>query len=282
MSPKKYLSNKKTAQQTISISPALKDWIQRYTNVNRKKNPNDDRFKSVSAFYNYVLEKVMVSLEQGKTLDDFDRFIDSEISSFFDKLTFKAAIPIYENATESNRYNGFTFNQAPYIFMALRKAYAAAIDPYDHTKIPKLFDRFNKFFMSNKNVKDSRLEVVEVSKKKQLIMFLEYTGIHRNIMYENCKFNAAAIGFLGGKITECIYSEKELYCRLNFITTDLFYRKDLAKKERIELMKHNVSYLINHNRILKDKDYFIWSKLAQDKNLIISFRNIKDIQRNLN
>jgi len=52
---KKFLSNKKTAQQSISISPALKDWIQRYVNMNHRESPNDMRFKSVSAFIRFTL-----------------------------------------------------------------------------------------------------------------------------------------------------------------------------------------------------------------------------------
>ncbi len=40
---KKFLSNKRTSKQTIVISPALKEWIERYVNVNRRKNPGDER-----------------------------------------------------------------------------------------------------------------------------------------------------------------------------------------------------------------------------------------------
>ncbi len=50
MTSKKYLSNKRTAQQTISTSPAIKDWVKRYVNVNRSKDPNDESFKSISTF----------------------------------------------------------------------------------------------------------------------------------------------------------------------------------------------------------------------------------------
>ena len=56
---KKFLSEKKTSQQTISISPALKDWIERYVSVNRKEYPKDMRFKSISSFYNYTMDKCM-------------------------------------------------------------------------------------------------------------------------------------------------------------------------------------------------------------------------------
>ena len=73
MSSKKFLSNKKTAQQTISISPALKDWISRYVHVKHGKNPDDGRYRSVSSFYNYIMENVLNLFKKGKTLDDFKR-----------------------------------------------------------------------------------------------------------------------------------------------------------------------------------------------------------------
>ena len=106
MTSKRYLSNKtsKTSQTTISTSPALKDWISRYVNVQHKKNPNDTRFKSVSAFYNFVMEAVLSILEKGKSLEDFKRLVDGEVMSFYDKLTFKAIIPFYESSIELNKY----------------------------------------------------------------------------------------------------------------------------------------------------------------------------------
>ncbi len=81
------LSKKKITQQTISISPALKDRIEQYVIENHKKYPNDNGFKNISAFYNYVMEKTMDCFEQGKTIDDFEAFVDSEIKEFFEKNT---------------------------------------------------------------------------------------------------------------------------------------------------------------------------------------------------
>ncbi|MFX1310968.1 MAG: hypothetical protein ACFE8C_14820, partial [Promethearchaeota archaeon] len=93
MSSEKPLSKKKITQQTISISPALKDRIEQYVIENQKKNPKDRRFKSVSAFYTSVFEKLMDILEQGKTLDDLSAFVDTEIKDFFNKISFNALIP---------------------------------------------------------------------------------------------------------------------------------------------------------------------------------------------
>ena len=59
MTAQKYLSQKKTVCQTISLSPALKEWVGRYVRVNYKKAPDEDQFKSVSAFISSLLVKEM-------------------------------------------------------------------------------------------------------------------------------------------------------------------------------------------------------------------------------
>ena len=66
MTSKKYLSNKKTAQQTFSLSPALKELIKRFVNVNRRNSPDEDKFQSVSRFISTTLEKTMESHNENK------------------------------------------------------------------------------------------------------------------------------------------------------------------------------------------------------------------------
>ncbi len=83
MTSKKYLSNKRTAQQTISTSPAIKDWVKRYVNVNHKKKPNDERYRSISNFYNYVMENMLQLFEEGKTIDDLKRLENKKVKDFF-------------------------------------------------------------------------------------------------------------------------------------------------------------------------------------------------------
>ena len=78
MTSKKYLSNKKNAVQTISLSPALKEWVERYVRVNRKKHPKDARFKSVSSFYAHVMEILLRTFQNGKSLDDLEKFLINE------------------------------------------------------------------------------------------------------------------------------------------------------------------------------------------------------------
>ncbi len=103
------LSKKKITQQTISTSPAIKEWVKRYVNVKRMKNPNDERYKSISSFYNYIMENLLKFFEEGKTIDDLKRVEDKKIKEFFDRFTFKAIIPLYEMAIEPNKYTHFSF-----------------------------------------------------------------------------------------------------------------------------------------------------------------------------
>ena len=46
----------------------------------------------------------MDCFEQGKTIDDFEAFVDREIKEFFGKISFNALIPYYETAIRTNRY----------------------------------------------------------------------------------------------------------------------------------------------------------------------------------
>ncbi|MFX0142273.1 MAG: hypothetical protein ACFFDN_52020, partial [Candidatus Hodarchaeota archaeon] len=63
------------------------------------------------------------------------------------------------------------------------------------------------------------------------------------------------------------------YCRFNLDSTDLIFRKDLAKKERIKLVNDNMNLLINYRQIINDKDFYLWMKLAEDKGIYINFNN---------
>ena len=90
---------------------------------------------------------------------------------------------------------------------------------------------------------------------------------------------AGVLGILGFKITDFTYSEKDLYYRVDVETTNLFFRDDSARKERVKLLKYNLEFIINYNRILNDKDYYLWMKMAQDKDIIINFKNEKAMEK---
>jgi len=274
MASQKYLSLKKTAQQTISISPALKDWIKRYVNVNRKKDPNDERFKSVSSFITYILDNVMKLFKEGKTIDDFKRVEDQVYKDFFDKFTFKATVPLYDMVAESNRYVPISFDFITRFVLAIYNFYRNIyLKEKNHERLKLIFERFkNRVYPSN-IVKELRLDLFIDKNKKFATGALEFVGKQRNLHFENCKFFAAICGILGVKVTDFIYSPKDYYCRLDLLETDLVFKEELAKKERIRLLEENVAYITNYNRMLVDKDKYLWMNLAEDNELFISFKS---------
>jgi len=273
MTYKKQFSDKKTTQQTISISPALKDLIQRYVKIQHEESPRDDKFKSVSAFYNVTMERLMKLFERGKTFDDIEKHVDKEMGDFFGKFTFEANIPFYEAAVETNRYTSFHFLRSPRFLWAYRLIAMKTMYPPTNAKIKIWFDRLKNFFLSNGITKSVNLDLFSENDSKYHKGVYEFVGIYKNLHYENCKWNAAIFGVLGIKISDIIYSEKELYCRFNVKATDLFYTQELMKKERIKLVKANLDCLMDYDRIIDDNDYYLWMKMAENKNLIINFKN---------
>jgi hypothetical protein len=275
MTTQKYLSKKKTAQLTISISPALKDWIKRYVNVHHKKDLKDERFKSVSSFITYILENVMQLFKEGKTIEDFKQVEDQIYKDFFDKFTFKATIPLYDMVAESNRYVPISFDFITRFLLAVYNFYRNFyLEERNIQGVKLIFERFkNRVYPSPNVLKELNLDLFIDKKTKIATGALEFIGKQRNIHFENCKFFAAICGLLGVKVTDFIYSSKDYYCRLDLIETDLIFREELAKKERIKLLNENVNYVTNYNRMLDDKEKYLWSNLAEDNELFISFKN---------
>ena len=274
---KKYLSEKKTAQQTISISPALKDWIERYVSVNKKKAPKDESFKSISSFYNYVMEKSMEILSYGKTLDDFQMFVDHQTESFFEKLTFRAFIPLHEESVRTHRYTDLSLKDFTRFLFVLRNRYLEGVEPYDFGEIQKRFDILRNFYLENKIVKDIHLEILSDDKRYPKAIFY-WTGNYRNLFWENSKMNAAVFGIIGVKITKVIYSENELYCRFNLRPTDLMFNQQKPRglrKPLLDLARYNVNALLNSQKILQDQTFYLWMKFAEDRDIYIQFHSNK-------
>lgn len=138
-------SKKKTSQQTISISPELKERIEKYVMINQEKNPKDKRFRSISSFYTSVLEKIMDCFDKKKSLDDFESFVDGEIKDFFEKISFDGLIPYYEEAILSNKYTDPTFDKIPLFFLTLRRFYLSMMDPSDIKSINGLMSRLRNY-----------------------------------------------------------------------------------------------------------------------------------------
>jgi hypothetical protein len=38
-------------------------------------------------------------------------------------------------------------------------------------------------------------------------------------------------------------------------------------------MNDNLTYFINYSRVINDNDYYLWMKMAEDKNIIVCFNN---------
>ncbi|MHA2324815.1 MAG: hypothetical protein ACXACB_05415, partial [Promethearchaeota archaeon] len=266
-------SKKKTTQLTISISSELRNRIENYVAENQQKNIDDLRFKSISAFFNFVMEKSMDCFDKGKNLDDFEAFADSEIRDFFEKISFNALIPYYEDAISTNKYTDPTFEKIPLFFLTLRRLYLSIMDPYDIKTINGLINRLKNYLITNNLTKDIRLDLFTRGSATELRGVFEYSGIYKNLCFETCKYTAAIFGLLGVEITECLYSEKDLYYRFDLQTTELFFRKELAKKEIIQLMQQNISHLINYSQVINDDDRYLWMKMAENKNHILSFND---------
>ncbi len=281
MTPKKYLSNKKISQQAISISPALKDWIKRHVNVMHEKLPHDVRYKSVSAFYCYVMENVLNILEKGKTLDDFSKVIDSEIDEIYDQFGFKAIVPFHEMVAKMNRYTDIDIFSMLNFILTVRKYYTQNMDPHHLEALKLSLERLKTVWFSNKMLKDAHLEFYTKKDIKYPSIIFEYSAKkgYRNLHFENCKFNAAIIALMGAEIIDFIYSDKDIYARYDLTPTDLFYKKELALKERKKLVDSNLRFMINFNRIINDETYYLWSKMAEDNDAIIHFINNKARER---
>ncbi|MFW9879905.1 MAG: hypothetical protein ACFFG0_43075 [Candidatus Thorarchaeota archaeon] len=273
MTSKKYLSNKKTSKQTISISPALKDWVKRYVNVSRRKYPNDKRFKSVSTFYTSVMWKVLELFEKGKSLDDFERVLDKEVEDFFEDFTFRATIPLYEMVSKSNRYVPFSFEFVTHFILTYFKFLKRQIKSGTYNELNILIERLKTRVNLSNISKEWTMELIVDENNGPARGVLEFIGTNRNLHYENCKFFAGILGFLGVRVTDFIYSPEDYYGRLDLIETDLLFRKDLAKKERLSLLEDNVRFIINYDRMLDDKELYLWMNLSEDNELYISFRN---------
>ncbi|MFW9998955.1 MAG: hypothetical protein ACFE9Q_07535 [Candidatus Hodarchaeota archaeon] len=288
MTSKKYLSNKRTTQQTISTSPAIKDWVKRYVNVKHTKNPNDERYKSISSFYNYIMENVLKFFEEGKTIDDLKRVEDKKIKEFFDRFTFKATIPLYEMAIEPNKYTHFTFEFNTRFLLMYLDFFRSEVKPHNFNDIKLFFEKIRTRYATTNISKDMKLQLFPVKNKRSTKGTLEFIGKYKNLHFENCKFFAAVFGILGARVTDFIYSPADYYCRLDLLETDLLFKKELAKKERLKLIKENVDFMVNYNRILDDNDKYLWMNLGEDNELFISFKTkiafnkwIKTIERDL-
>jgi hypothetical protein len=149
------------------------------------------------------------------------------------------------------------------------------MNPPNSVNVKIWFNRLKNYFLSNEITKSMNLDLFSETDEKYIKGVYEFIGNYKNLHYENCKWNAAITGVLGIEISDVIYSEKELYCRFNVKTTDLFYTPELKKKERMQLVKENLECLMDYGRIIDDDAYYLWMQMAENKDLIVNFKNDK-------
>jgi len=273
MTNKRYLSDKKTTQQTISISPSLKDWIRRYVSVMHKKKPEDESYISISAFYCHIMEKVLKMFQEGKSLDDFDRLVDKELDSFYKPMSAEFIVSFIETEVRMNRYSIAVFEENMRFLLGSRKMFMKGINYDDFSTIVNMFNRIGKRYYAAKVTKYINIDFVFEKGKEPFRGIIEHTGHYKNCHHINCKMNAASLGFMGFKIINFQYSEEELYYRMEIIPTDLFYIPKLELKRRQTLSRYNIEYVINYNRVLDDTNNHLWVKMADDEEVIINFKN---------
>lgn len=262
------LSKRKTATQNISISPYLKDWINRYVKSEAKKNPKDQRFKSMSAFYNFVMEKVMETFQSGKSLDDLENIVDAKISRFYDSHTFKAFIPLIEQAVDLNKYN---FDNLDFLMDSYQK-YREFIIKESNLKESDLLNlakRFQSFLIKNNLV--SKFNVKFEDGK----FIVEYNGHYRNIHYEQTKSLVIGASIMGLKLINSDIFEglEEKEAKMIFEPTPLFTTKDINKKDMRNLVHENMEKFINYYNMINDKVKHLWIYLSKNKDIIVNFKN---------
>jgi uncharacterized protein YueI len=156
--------------------------------------------------------------------------------------------------------------------------YTSNIDPYDYKALQTIFDRMRTYWLTTKVLEDASLEFYTRENIKYPLAIFEFSCKYKNLHYENCKLNAILFGLLGVEIVDFIYSEKDFYARFDLKLTESFFKRETREfkkdlKEREKIVNTNLAFLINYNRIINDKDYYLWMKMAEDNDVRITFIN---------
>ena len=275
MTTKRYLSNKNTTQQTISISPSLKDWIRRYVSIMHKKKPEDEDYKSISAFYCSAMENVLRIFELGKDLKDFENFHDREIQKLYpDEGRF--SLPFVEASVIMSSFMPIDFFFEKPFFFNMANLVLKNIDSYSMDSIKNIFTRIKNRLVQNNLIKDVRWDIVPKKGKKGFEGVLEYSGNYKYIHINNVKFNSALMGLAGLRITDFHYSGEDKYVRIKFTTDDMLFSNEEAIEARTELAKNNQDYVINLFRVMEHGTPHLWQRLSNNDHILISFRNEED------
>jgi hypothetical protein len=273
MTSKRYLSRKKTSQLTISISPALKDWISRYTNKMHKKSPEDERYKSKSSFICSVMENVLKIFEKEKSLDDFQKLIDKEVEDLFSQNTTLYS-PFVELSLVMDSLMPIDSIINTKFFFSYFKFYRKNIDPYDIESIKSFYQRIKNRYLYTNVVKKINIEIITKKDYKDYEAILEQSSNYKYLQITNVKISVALLGILGVKVVDIYYSEEQdYYFRIKLAPTDLWFDKREDRKGRIALAKQNVNFIVNLSNIIEHDSQHLWQRLAKDDDIIVYFKN---------
>ncbi|MFX0058047.1 MAG: hypothetical protein ACFE85_02370 [Candidatus Hodarchaeota archaeon] len=277
MTSKRYLSNKKTSQLTISISPALKDWINRYNNKLHKKFPDDKRYKSTSSFICSVIENVLKIFEKEKSLDDFQKLTDKEVENLFSQNTTLYS-PFVELSLVMDSLMPIDSIINTKFFFSYYKFYLKNIDPYDIDSVKLFYERIKNRYLYTNITKYINIEILTKKDYKDYEAILEQSSNYKYLQITNVKISVALLGILGVRVVDVYYSEEEeYYFRIKLAPTDLWFDKREDRKERISLAKQNVNFIVNLSNTVEHESPHLWQKLAEDNDVIVCFIN-KEVQ----
>jgi hypothetical protein len=219
------------------------------------------------------MEKAMKCFEQGKSLDDFEWFTDKKMVSFYEPFTFKALKPLYEMITKNNRYTSLDFEAPLGFFLNLKRFARKALKNKDLNKFKAFITRFEIYFAKKEITSNLNFEPIIDKNMEHPGIRIEGFSIYDNLSYENTKIFAGVFAILGMKIIDFIYSKEDSYFRIDAIPTKLFFNDKFMKRRAIKLFDYNMSYITNYYKVVNDKDYYLWMKMAKDKGLILNFHN---------
>jgi len=218
----------------------------------------------------------MELFQKGKSLDDLETVPDKEVEDFYDKLTFKVLIPLYEETILMSKH---VYPSKKLLSMLLKlKNFIVREDRDDlygkKNRMSNMMTRFRNYLKSNKETKDIDIFFTENG------AIFEYSGNYTNIHYEFSKIFAALLGVIGLKIKKIVHLKK--YARFDLDVTDLAYDADLRVQERKNLMVYNLDQFIKLENIIDDKTHHLWIHTSASKEAIISFRDFKTGLKYLN
>ncbi|MBD3196973.1 MAG: hypothetical protein GF317_18110 [Candidatus Lokiarchaeota archaeon] len=267
MVKKRNLSKKRTDRLTISISPFLKDWLTRYVKEEHKKHPENNKYTSLSRYVSNVIEASLKLLEKGKSLEDLHEIPDQKIQKFYDDLTFRAVIAIYEANIEKNKYDLGDFESLIPLYLQFRDFIIGENVRLDDQKFLQAANRFKSFMFSNRVTKDFNIS------KKGDKFYVEFGGEYPHIHFMHSKGLAQIFGVLGLRLTDMILTQT--HTRMELEKTYAFDKTELLKQKRAELYYYNCKKFTNFCRIINDEEFQLWIKMAEYENSMITFNNYR-------